>query len=100
MKLYSYKQGHKTPPYLLASSLYSSADAPGKKRLPPRQPPDSHTSNDALPAFVVHPYLHLFRLLLITGDLGRLVDVEQAADDTDDDARLPEGNVEGVEEGD
>ena len=78
----------------------SDTDAPSKKRLPPRQPPNSLASNDALAAFVVHPYLHLFRLLLITGDLGRLVDVEQAADDTDDDARLPEGNVEGVEEGD
>ena len=73
--------------------------ASSKKRLPPRQPPNSLASNNALAAFVVHPYLHLFHLLLITGDLGRLVDVEQAADDTDDDARLPEGNVEGVEEG-
>ena len=33
--------------------------APSKKRLPPRQPPDSLASNDALAASVVHPYLHL-----------------------------------------
>ena len=50
--------------------------APSKKRLPPRQPPDSLASNDALAAFVVHPYLDLLLAAIACASVW-LVDVAE-----------------------
>ena len=44
--------------------------APSKKRLPPRQPPNSLTSNDAVAASVVHPYLHLLLAALASASMA------------------------------